>query len=150
MNIKPPLLTGRVGCGKTRMLYALKQKLSEYVAELPEYEKETSLPIKFKNTIDLINDVKQGISTNTTRDILKKYKEVDFLIIDDFGAERSAEYSYEIYWELLGYRYEYCKATIIATNLSMAEISKMYGDRIASRLLEMCQLIKMVDKDYRA
>jgi len=73
---------------------------------------------------------------------------MDFLIIDDLGAEKSTEFSITTLYIILDRRIRELKTTIITTNLSMSQIEEHLGARIASRLSEM-KNIKINMPDHR-
>lgn len=76
---------------------------------------------------------------------MERCKTVHTLVIDDIGAERTAEktndWSAERIFEIIDYRYGNMLPTIITTNLIPAEIAKRYGDRTADRIRSMCKMI---------
>ena len=77
------------------------------------------------------------------------------LIIDDLGAEprKTIVYGQQVYpmQDLLMRRYAaFPQAkTYITTNLTMDEIAEVYGERVRSRLEEMCDVITLQGVDLR-
>jgi len=84
----------------------------------------------------------------TEEEIVNFYSDMDFLIIDDLGAEKSTEFSITTLYIILDRRIRELKTTIITTNLSMSQIEEHLGARIASRLSEM-KNIKINMPDHR-
>ena len=76
-----------------------------------------------------------------------------FLIIDDFGEEPVDVMHYgnvtSPVIDLLSWRYDMQRLTIITTNLPNNDIRKLYGDRIADRFNEMMQVIIFTNKSFR-
>jgi len=81
--------------------------------------------------------------------ILNKYTEPKILIMDDFGTQKSTDFSIDLLYLIINKRYEDMKITITTSNFSPEEIEEKIGDsRMLSRLLYQCQLIHMT-KQYR-
>ena len=68
------------------------------------------------------------------------------LFLDDVGVEpptvKSWGNEYSPVVELLYYRYDLQKFTIITSNLTPDEFRQRYGDRVGDRLLEMFDAIQ--------
>jgi len=65
------------------------------------------------------------------------------------GKENSTDWSRQIIYNIINQRYERLKPVIITTNLSVQELNRRVGEATVSRLLEMCQGIKLNGSDYR-
>lgn len=72
-----------------------------------------------------------------------------FLLLDDLGAEYASEFSKEQILTILDTRLAKKYPTFITTNLSFDEIKAKYGERISSRIKEMCLIIKLKGADRR-
>lgn len=84
------------------------------------------------------------------QDIIKKYINYDVLLIDDFGTERGTEWETEKLYELIDGRCENKKLTFITTNTDLSNIDTLVQtDRIFSRIVEMCKVIKVTAPSYR-
>ena len=55
----------------------------------------------------------------------------------------------ETFYSIINTRYERMLPTFFSSNLSLPELAEKMGDRIASRIAEMCQIIKLSGKDLR-
>ncbi len=83
-------------------------------------------------------------------DLIKQYINYDILLIDDFGTERGTEWETEKLYELIDGRYENNKLTFITTNYDLSRIDELaISDRIISRIVEMCYVIKISAQCYR-
>ena len=74
------------------------------------------------------------------------------LVIDDLGTEPMLRnITVEYLFTLLNERCAAGRATLIATNLSPAELKERYGERVASRLLDRsrCVTVRMAGADLR-
>ncbi|MDX2528001.1 ATP-binding protein [Streptomyces europaeiscabiei] len=80
----------------------------------------------------------------------RRYRDASVLLLDDLGAERKpTEFTEEINFRLINWRYENHKPTLITSNLLPKEISARLGDRVTSRLIEMCQRVVFKGPDRR-
>lgn len=73
----------------------------------------------------------------------------DLLLLDDFAAERVTDWTAEVLYRLIDARYSNRRRTIITTNATPADVRDRLGDRIASRLAEMCRTVVMTGTDRR-
>lgn len=84
--------------------------------------------------------------------ILRKIRMVDFLILDDYGAERGTEFSLEQAFEILDTRYGAEKPLIITANLTEETLRNPPNVNYArsySRIIEMCPAIIKVEGERR-
>jgi DNA replication protein DnaC len=80
---------------------------------------------------------------------LATFRSTGLLLIDDLGAAKNSEWVEEITYRLLNGRYEDVKPSIFTTNLPLPELRAQLGDRLASRLVEMCAVVSMEGADRR-
>lgn len=80
---------------------------------------------------------------------IREYTNQDYLFIDDIGAEKTSDFVIEFLYILINKRYENMKRTVLATNLSISDFQERYGDRIVSRLMEMCIFVELKGEDRR-
>lgn len=132
---------GAVGTGKTHIVYGVQQKLYDM-----------GISSRVHNTTELIFDLKQDIN----RDPIEKknwesrlieYKGV--LILDDIGSERITDYVAEVFYLIINHRYNEMKPTIFTSNLKVGELAQRIGDRTASRIVEMCEVVQLGGNDRR-
>jgi hypothetical protein len=80
----------------------------------------------------------------------RRYRDARILLIDDLGADRKpTEFTEEVNFRLINHRYENHMPTLITSNLLPKEISERLGDRVTSRLIEMCQRVIFKGADRR-
>jgi len=154
------LLYGRPGAGKTHLLAATLRYLT--------LEKGTAC--RYVEFMLLLSDMKAGFSANQSHmDILKPLLQVPVLAIDELGKERGTEWERSMLDELISRRFNSGLTTLFATNYFLeakappekpgrivstrsaefqreAEamtLSQRVGDRIYSRLNEMCDPVKL-------
>jgi DNA replication protein DnaC len=140
------LLLGSVGTGKTVTLTALYEHFRRY-GRRPEV-------LGCGRVVEgAMLDSARSIARYSGYEDLLGYMECRVLLIDDFGVEPTSVKSYgtacSSVAEVLYERYERRSPTIISTNLSVAEISERYGERLYDRLCEVCDRILFSFKSFR-
>ena len=141
---------GEPGTGKTvsAVTHVLKDLKNEYYYEgILRFENVTNLLHKIRKTYKQSYDSKGNLSDETT--ILNECRFADYLILDDFGVEKTSDWSLQTLYLIINSRYENLKPTVITSNLSIEELyEKMEDNRIISRIQSMCQIVKCL-KQYR-
>lgn len=136
------LMIGPVGCGKTHLAIAVLQEVIG--------KGYTGL---YYNSPNLLRDLRATMDKEnfTTEDeLLEEVTTTDLLVFDDVGAEKSSEYVLDRFYLIINERYEAGKPVIITTNLDHEGLENRLGERIVSRMLEMCQTFgKFPDEDWR-
>lgn len=80
----------------------------------------------------------------------RRYRNASVLLVDDLGAERKpTEFTEEINFRLVNWRYENHMPTLLTSNVLPKELAARLGDRVTSRLGEMCQRIVLEGPDRR-
>jgi DNA replication protein DnaC len=156
------LLYGRPGAGKTHLL----------VATLRWLALEKGVGGRYVEFMLLLSDIRAGFSENRSHmEILKPLLSVPVLAIDELGKERGTEWERSMLDELISRRFNSGLATLFATNYFLDErespvkeqpgtryntrspdfareaeqmtLARRVGDRIYSRLNEMCTFVKL-------
>lgn len=124
---------GDTGVGKTYAMHALannkRAKVLNFVELLVQFRDHIQNGCYFSRITDLVNE--------------------DYLFIDDIGAEKLSDFVVEFLYLVINKRYENEKRTVLSTNLSLEDFSKRYGDRLLSRVAEMCVIYEMKGEDKR-
>ncbi|MFB7899895.1 ATP-binding protein [Streptomyces xiamenensis] len=79
----------------------------------------------------------------------RKYRDARLLLIDDLGAAKASEFTEEVNFRLVNWRYEHHLPTLMTSNVLPRELAARMGDRVASRLVEMCQRVVIEGTDRR-
>ena len=155
------LLYGRPGAGKTHLLVAILRQLSL----------ERGVAGRYVEFMLLLSDMKAGFEAKRSHmDILRPLVHVPVLAIDELGKERGTEWERSMLDELISRRFNSGLTTLFATNYFLepqahpeqpgravrntrgsefqreAEamtLAQRVGDRIYSRLNEMCTFVKL-------
>lgn len=151
------LLSGSVGTGKTRkLLETIVAYLVERNIENAERWGEVSAPTDkaIRRTFLTVADVLRMIKEEFDRppsgmSLMDVMINAPILFLDDLGAEKGSEWVKEQLYIVINERYNWMRPVMMTSNLSKKEIAECYGDRFASRLVEMCEIIKMDGKDRR-
>lgn len=134
------LLAGTVGTGKTQSAVFLGV----------EIVKKHLAKVKFINVFDYLSLVKGTFNNRDDSDKLEELHNNDLLILDDLGANRLSDFDYAEIGGLIDSYYRDCRPIVITTNLNKAGLTEFIGERAASRILGMCDVIALTGKDRRA
>ena len=154
--------TGPRGTGKTHLAVALMREECYEITKKAINDCETLQPGVYPNFArsipvmvsipELLLEIRQSFNdkaNSSEKEIIDRYTSVPFLVLDDMGAEKTTEWSMQTLFVIIDRRYRDIKKTIITSNLSLKEISDTIGDRIASRISEMCDVKIIKGEDRR-
>jgi len=144
-NTKGFYLYGSIGTGKTYSVCALAIDLL-----IQGYD------VIFYNLPRLLNIIRSSYIKTDSISVLsydnaniEKLIDVEILIIDDIGAEKTTDWVAETLYHLINTRYENMKTTIFTSNLDMSSLADKVGDRIVSRIAEMSEIYEIEGSDRR-
>ena len=155
--MSPPfglLFVGPQGVGKTHLAVGIIKKLI----------REKSIPCLFRTFPELLKEIENSynpISQASELSLLEPILETEVLVLDELGAQNPSSWVRDTVGYVLNYRYNENKVTILTTNYLDKEerrdvkvgitdtLSERIGDRMRSRLFEMCKTIRMDGKDFR-
>lgn len=145
IETRPGLMMGGLyGNGKTVTLMAVKELFHRCVINQDNHHIffQSSIFIKAKKLISAKDETE-----------LEKAMDVDWLLIDEFGEEPTTFMDYgkakSPIVDLLYYRYETLKPTIVTTNLSKDELKEKYGGRVSDRFNDMFDKIIYKAESFR-
>lgn len=134
-------LFGPSGTGKTRIAYAI---LINCV--INGLSKTASITMAdFLDNIKVTYDDEYRKKEN--EDLF--FRDKEFIILDDLGTEMATEWTNDKVYKLINLVYVDMRRIFITSNMNMAMISKTYGDRVSSRIIEMCEIVKLDGVDKR-
>lgn len=134
------LLLGPTGVGKTHTAYGTVRELA--VSGVNARWMATT-------AADLYAAVRSRPGVDSESEF-RRYRDVPLLLLDDLGASRTlTEFTEEVIFRLINRRYEHHLPTLITSNLGGADLASRLGDRVASRLAQMCQRITLKGADQR-
>jgi DNA replication protein DnaC len=155
------LITGSIGVGKTHLAVGILQAL---VAE----RGATGLFVDYRDLLKQVQNSYNRQVSATELEILAPVFEAEVLVIDELGASKPTDWVWDTVAHILNTRYNDRRTTIITTNYSnvaplgidvtnnstriaMREetLGDRIGERMRSRLQEMCVVVEMQGEDFR-
>jgi len=151
------LLIGPIGVGKTHLAVGIMQELI----------RSKGVPCLFCDYRELLKEIQNSYNPSvqaTELEILRPVFEAEVLVLDELGAVKPTEWVWDTVSHILNTRYNNKRTTIITTNFSdqaagqtsgprVAAREETLGDRIGermrSRLHEMCKVVEMNGIDFR-
>jgi DNA replication protein DnaC len=153
------LLTGSIGVGKTHLAVGILRALIA----------DSGAKGLFYDYRDLLKQVQNSYNQSveaTELDVLRPVFEAEVLVLDELGASKRTDWVWDTVAHILNTRYNNMKTTIITTNhanlppggseLSAARaavreetLGDRIGERMRSRLQEMCVVVEMAGEDFR-
>ena len=139
---KSLLFLGGTGLGKTHLSTAVARTVIE-----------RGYDVYYNSAVGMISDFEFKRFGNAVAqsdgDDTVKYIDCDLLIIDDLGTEVVNQFTLSCLYHVINTRLNLGRPTIISTNLTSAELRKVYSDRITSRLTGEYLLIPFYGVDVR-
>lgn len=153
------LITGSIGVGKTHLAVGLLLALVE----------EKGAQALFYDYRELLKQIQHSYNptvNSTELDVLKPVFEAEVLVLDELGAQKPTDWVWDTVALILNTRYNDKRTTIITTNypdlapggagLSATQravreetLGDRIGERMRSRLAEMCVRVEMQGADFR-
>src|ERR1700693_5628393 len=151
------LLIGSIGVGKTHLAVGI-------VKELVISKGINCLFYDYRELLKQIQNSYNDSVKATELDVLRPVFETEVLVLDELGAVKPTEWVWDTVSLILNTRYNDNRPTIITTNFDdrpaaavagprgaarEETLGDRIGERMRSRLHEMCRIIKMEGEDFR-
>jgi len=150
------LLIGSIGVGKTHLAVGI----------LKELLVGKGVPCLFYDYRELLKEIQNSYNVTvsaTEMSILRPVFETEVLVLDELGAVKPTDWVWDTVSFILNTRYNDNRTTIVTTNLmnepAMGTGSRSVmradtlgdriGERMRSRLHEMCRVVRMEGEDFR-
>jgi DNA replication protein DnaC len=154
------LLTGPIGCGKTHLAVGIAKELIS--------KKATAC--LFYDYRELLKEIQNSYNASvqaTEMDVMRPVFDAEVLVLDELGAAKPTEWVWDTVSHILNTRYNDKRTTIISTNYkdlppagaepegrivraSREEtLGDLIGERMRSRLHEMCRVVRVEGEDFR-
>lgn len=134
------LLMGDVGLGKTFLCSA--------IANVLVAAKRQVVYFTLSEFMDLVRLYKFD-DDGEYRDGIQRLLDADLIVLDDLGAEKVTEFAVQELFNIINHRMNRQKPMIVSTNLTPGEIQDLYGQRIASRMLNGFEVLVLKGDDVR-
>ncbi|MFC9631402.1 ATP-binding protein [Streptomyces mirabilis] len=136
---KSLLLLGATGTGKTHLAYSVLRAVAE-----------TGVQTRWQTftAADLYAHLRPRDGQDS-QDAFTRVADAALLFLDDLGAAKFTEWTEEITYRLINHRYERCLPGIFTSNVPPAQLRDVLGERVTSRLSEMCDRIAIKGDDRR-
>lgn len=133
------LVLGATGTGKTHYAYSVLRAVAE-----------TGVQTRWQafTTADLYAHLRPHDGQDS-EDAFTRVADAPLLFLDDLGAAKFTEWTEEITYRLVNHRYERCLPGIFTSNVLPAKLRDVLGERVTSRLSEMCDRIAIKGDDRR-
>lgn len=150
-------LTGKAGIGKTsiaiaQMLYNAEQyycgKVNTNISATLNFITTPELLFKLRQTYN--KPINPKTHETAEERAVNYYRDIDVLVLDDFGVEKITDWASTMLYLILTDRYENDRVTIFTSNLSLDELTAQLKDaRLTSRIGGWCDIIEFKGKDRR-
>src|ERR1700758_2579392 len=151
------LIIGKIGTGKTHLAVGI-------IKELIINRGISCLFCDYRELLKEIQNFYNSTVQTTELDVLRPVFETDVLVLDELGAVKPTEWVWDTVSLILNTRYNDNRTTIITTNFDdqpaatvagprgagrEETLGDRIGERMRSRLHEMCRIVKMEGQDFR-
>jgi DNA replication protein DnaC len=145
------MFVGMAGRGKTHLAVGVLRALIE----------EKGCQGLFSDYGDLLKQIQNSYnsrSETTEFELLRPVMEAEVLVLDDLGSTKPTAWVWDTVAQVLNARYNHKRTTIITTNFSNRPpasggkedtLGDRIGERMRSRLAEMCVSIEVQGADFR-
>jgi chromosomal replication initiation ATPase DnaA len=132
---------GPVGTGKTHLAAALVKKFMLHFRSYP-----------LISSSEMLLDIRSNFNTGgSEKRAIESYccdSSISGRIIDDLGTDKATDWNTQTLMLMIDRRYSDNLNTVFISNLTISDIAKLHGDRVASRL-QSGKVFKFDGKDIR-
>jgi DNA replication protein DnaC len=152
------LITGSIGVGKTHLAVGILQALVQERGA-------TGLFYDYRDLLKQVQNSYNATVRETELEVLRPVFEAEVLVLDELGASKPTDWVWDTVAHILNTRYNDRRTTIITTNYANAgplgtesgprafvreeTLGDRIGERMRSRLQEMCVVVEMQGEDFR-
>lgn len=135
-NCPSLFITGPLGVGKTHSAW---QAIHRWVhSQFGANYRGTPVVESWRSTA-LFDALRPDSDGNSGRAMVKRLQNVDLLYIDDLAAARPSSWTQERLFEIFDDRYINRRPVLITSDVLPKELLEITGERVLSRLAEMCR-----------
>jgi len=97
----------------------------------------------YENWARVLSRFRRAFKEGNAEDEKVPLLECDALVLDDVGVGSTDEWVSANLYEILEFRLEWERPTVITTNLTLEELGNSYGERVASRLQRGYRIVRL-------
>lgn len=134
------LLMGGTGLGKTHLSTAIARTVVEH-----------GYGVIYETVGTVFSDFEydQFRATRGEAPRAEKYLTCDLLILDDLGTEFTNSFTVTCLYQIINTRLTHGLSTVVSTNLTPAELTARYDERLTSRFLGAYRVLRFLGRDVR-
>ena len=124
------VLCGTTGTGKTHLATGLMRQI------ISQHDRVT---IQYATVSAMFRAIKESWgkkAERSEREVLADYTRPDLLVLDEAGVQFGSDTERQLMFEVLNDRYESLRPTLLISNLTLAELNEMVGQRVIDRMRE--------------
>ncbi len=129
------VIVGPTGVGKTHLMSAIANEL---------FQRERL----FRSALAIVDEAKDAVGGRGSAFPYHTYPSV--LMLDDLSGIRPTDFALDVITRIVRVRYDESLPTIVTMHSSRDAIKSLYGQAIASRLVELGPVLKLDGPDRRA
>jgi len=132
------IIYGGNGLGKTHLAFASIR-----------YQIEQGNSAAYILAFNFFNEIKQSFNTHTTDDVMAKYANKNYLVVDEVDKGFGSQTEFVYLYSLINERYNRMMPTVLITNADDSDLVEVIGSSTLSRVAGDGMIIKLSGEDYR-
>ena len=120
------IILGNYGTGKTHLAVAVCRVLAA-----------AGYSVSFTKCSEMLKKVKETwgkFSDEAERAVIRTFRLPDLLVIDDCGVQFNSDAERNIFYDVVDFRYDHMRPTIITANCNEGELKMLIGERVYDRM----------------
>ena len=135
------IFLGNPGTGKGHLAISLARTIEE-----------KGFSCEFIKCYELLRQIKNSWKKNAEEsedEVLKRFRKYDLLVIDEVGMQFSSDADKLLFYDVVDYRHEYLRPTIVTANCSLDTLKSTLGGWMVDRLQGNSPILVFDWESYR-